>query len=321
MPGFRTLAIHAGQEPEPWTGAVTVPIFQTSTFAQEGLGRPRHGYEYARTDNPTRRAYETCVAALEGGRFGVAFASGLAATHNCLQLLRAGDHLVVSDDVYGGTYRLFSRVMEKFGLETSYVDTSDLSAVARALQPNTRMVWVETPTNPLLKLTDLRAVADLAHRHGAWLAVDNTFATPCFQRPLELGADIVVHSATKYLGGHSDVVGGVLVTNDPQVHEVMRFHQNAVGAVPGPFDCWLVLRGVKTLALRMQAHEANALALARWLEAHPRVRRVFYPGLPSHPQHALARRQMSGFGGMISFEIDGGLEEARRLLEATHLFF
>lgn len=317
---LETLAIHAGQEPEPVTGAVVVPIFQTSTYAQEGLGKPRQGYDYSRTDNPTRRAYETCVAALEGGRFGVAFGSGMAAINNCMYLLRSGDHVLVSDDVYGGTYRFFTRVMQKFGVDSSFVDTSQVAALRAALRPNTRMIWVETPTNPLLKLTDIAAVAAVAREVGARLVVDNTFMTPVFQRPLELGANIVVHSATKYLGGHSDVVGGVLVTDDEEINEIMRFHQKSVGAIPGPFDCWLALRGVKTLGVRMRAHQQNAERLAAHLEADPRVTRVLYPGLASHPQHELAGRQMSGFGGMITFEVEGGLEAARRLLEATRLF-
>lgn len=316
-----TLAIHAGQEPEPVTGAVVVPIFQTSTYVQEGLGKPRHGYDYARTDNPTRKAYETCMAALEGGRFGVAFGSGMAAINNCMYLLKSGDHLVVSDDVYGGTYRYFTRVMDKFNIATTFVNTSDPNQVKQAIGPNTRMVWLETPTNPLLKLTDIAAIARLTREHGLYLVVDNTFMTPYFQQPLKLGADIVVHSATKYLGGHSDVIGGVLVTDNQEIYEIMKFHQKSVGAIPGPFDCWLTLRGVKTLAVRMQAHQANASRLAADLEAHPAVEKVIYPGLASHPQHQLARTQMSGFGGMISFVVKGGLEAARRLLESTRLFF
>ncbi|MGE0488536.1 MAG: cystathionine gamma-synthase [Vulcanimicrobiota bacterium] len=316
-----TLAIHAGQEPEPVTGAVVVPIFQTSTYVQEGLGKPRQGYDYARTDNPTRKAYETCLAALEGGRFGVAFGSGMAAINNCMYLLKSGDHLVVSDDVYGGTYRYFTRVMDKFNIATTFVNTSDPNQVKQAIGPNTRMVWLETPTNPLLKLTDIAAIARLTREHGLYLVVDNTFMTPYFQQPLQLGADIVVHSATKYLGGHSDVIGGVLVTDNPEIHETMKFHQKSVGAIPGPFDCWLTLRGVKTLAVRMQAHQANASRLAADLEAHPAVEKVIYPGLASHPQHQLACTQMSGFGGMISFVVKGGLEAARRLLESTRLFF
>ncbi len=319
--GLETLAIHAGQEPEPVTGAVVVPIYQTSTYVQEGLGKPRQGYDYARTSNPTRKAYETCVAALEGGQFGLAFSSGMAAINNCMYLLKSGDHLVVSDDVYGGTYRFFTQVMDKFQITTDFVNTADLEAIKKAFRPNTKMVWLETPTNPLLKLSDIAAVSQIAHEHKAYVVVDNTFMTPYFQKPLSLGADIVVHSATKYLGGHSDVIGGALITNDRSIYETMKFHQKSVGAVPGPFDCWLTLRGLKTLSVRMQAHQANAIQLAEMLNQHPAVEKVFYPGLSSHPQHELARRQMTGFGGMISFVVKGGLEASRRLLEATKLFF
>lgn len=317
---LETLAIHAGQDPEAMTGAVTVPIFQTSTYAQEALGKPRLGYEYSRTDNPTRKAYEECLAALEGAAYGIAFASGMAATNNCMYLLQSGDEVLVSDDVYGGTFRFFTKVMSKFGVRAHFVNTSDLAEVEKHLSPKIKLVWLESPTNPLLKLTDIRAVCKLAHAAGAKVVVDNTFMSPVFQRPLELGADIVMHSATKYLGGHSDLVGGVLATNDAEINASMRFHQNAVGAIPGPFDCWLALRGLKTLAVRMQAHARNALHIAEFLEAHPGVRRVIYPGLKSHPQHALAQTQMHGFGGMISFEIKGGLEEARTLVESTRLF-
>ncbi len=318
---FETLAIHAGQDPEPVTGAVVVPIYQTSTYAQEGLGKPRHGFEYSRTDNPTRRAYETCLAALEGARHGLAFASGMAATATCAHLLKAGDEVLCSDDVYGGTFRFFTRVMEKFGVTTRYVDTSDLEATRRALTDRTRMLWVETPTNPMLKLSDLTALAGIARDAGAYLAVDNTFMTPYLQNPLKLGADVVVHSATKYLGGHSDVVGGALLTNNDSIYETLKFHQNAIGAVPGPFDCWLVMRGLKTLALRMDRHCQNAHALSEFLAAHPQVAQVHYPGLPSHPHYLLARAQMRGFGGMISFEVKGGLESARKLVQSTRLFF
>ena len=318
---FETLAIHAGQEPEPITGAVSVPIFQTSTYAQQGLGQPRQGYDYARTKNPTRLAYETCAAALSGAKHGLAFSSGMAATNNCMYLLKSGDGIVCGDDVYGGTYRFLSRVMDKFEVSTTYVDTSDLEAVERAIAPNSRMLWVETPTNPLLKLSDIRALADLAHRHGMLLVVDNTFMTPYFQRPLELGADVVVHSATKYLGGHSDVIGGLLLTNDDEIFETMKFHQKSVGAVPGPFDCWLALRGLKTLAIRMEAHQRNAKRLAEFLATHSAVEQVIYPGLESHPQYELGKRQMSGSGGMISFLVKGGLDAAKRLLESTKLFF
>ncbi len=318
---FETLAIHAGQDPEPVTGAVVVPIYQTSTYAQHGLGQPREGFEYSRTDNPTRRAYEKCLASLEGGKYALAFASGMAATANTVQLLKTGDEILCSDDVYGGTFRFFTRVMEKFGLTTRYVDTSDLEAVRRTLTPATRLVWVETPTNPMLKLSDLTALSAIAHDNGAYLAVDNTFATPYLQRPLELGADIVVHSATKYLGGHSDVVGGALITRRDDVYETMKFHQNAIGAVPGPFDCWLAMRGLKTLALRMERHCQNAGALAEYLQKHPSVRKVHYPGLKDHPHHVLAGAQMRGYGGMIAFEVEGGAEAAKKLVESTELFF
>ena len=317
---LETLAIHAGQDPESMTGAVTVPIFQTSTYAQEGLGKPRLGYEYSRTDNPTRRAYETCFASLEGARFAVAFASGMATTNNCMYLLQSGDEVVLSDDVYGGTYRFFTKVMDKFGVKAHFVDATDLGNIKAAMNPRVKMVWIESPTNPLLKLTDIAAVSQIAKANGAYLVVDNTFMSPVFQQPLKLGADIVVHSATKYIGGHSDLVGGILVTNSEEINQSMRFHQNAVGAIPGPFDCWLAMRGLKTLAIRMKAHQENANRIAQWLESHPQVVRVVYPGLPSHPQHELAKRQMLGFGGMISFEIRGGLEEAQRLVESTKLF-
>lgn len=317
---FETLAIHAGQDPEAMTGAVTVPIFQTSTYAQESLGNPRQGYEYSRTDNPTRRAYEECLAALEGARYGIAFASGMAATNNCMYLLQSGDEVIVSDDVYGGTFRFFTKVMVRFGIKAHFVNTSDLAQVSQAITSKVKLIWIESPTNPLLKLTDIAAVCRLAKNHGIRVIVDNTFMSPAFQRPLELGADIVMHSATKYLGGHSDLVGGVLATNCPEINEAMRFHQNSVGAIPGPFDCWLALRGLKTLGVRMQAHQKNAMAIAQFLESHSGVKRVLYPGLASHPQHDLAKSQMKGFGGMISFEIQGGLEQAKTLVEATRLF-
>ncbi|MCW5866662.1 MAG: cystathionine gamma-synthase [Candidatus Eremiobacteraeota bacterium] len=315
-----SLDIHAGQDPEAMTGAVNVPIFQTSTYAQAGLGQPRLGYEYSRTNNPTRQAYEQCLAALEGAKHGVAFASGMATTNNCMYLLQSGDEVLVSDDVYGGTFRFFTKVMSKFGVQAHFVNTSDLAEVEKHLNPKIKMVWVESPTNPLLKLTDIRAVCKLAKANGSLVVVDNTFMSPAFQRPLELGADIVMHSATKYLGGHSDLVGGILATNLDEIAADMRFHQNAVGAIPGPFDCFLALRGLKTLAVRMQAHARNAQAIAEYLEAHPAVRQVIYPGLASHSQHALAKAQMHGFGGMISFEIKGGIEEARTLVESTRLF-
>ena len=317
--GFSTDAIHAGQEPEPRTGAVVPPIYQTSTYEQEGLGRPRLGYEYARTRNPTRTALETNLATLEGGQHAFAFASGLAAVGTVLQLLQAGDHIVCTDNVYGGTYRLADKVWRRFGLEFTFVDTSKLERVERAIGPRTRLLFVETPTNPILTLSDLAALSRLAHARGLWLLVDNTFMTPFFQRPLQLGADIVVHSTTKYLNGHSDMVGGVVVVNDSDLAERLKFLQNAAGAVPGPFDCWLVLRGVKTLALRMMQHDRNARELARVLVGHPKVLTVYYPGLATHPQHALACTQASGFGGMISLDL-GALASARQLMEGLRLF-
>ena len=317
--GFSTDAIHAGQEPEPRTGAVVPPIYQTSTYEQEGLGRPRGGYEYARTQNPTRGALERNLAALEDGQHAVAFGSGLAAIGTLLQLLQTGDHVICTDNVYGGTYRLADKVWRRFGLEFSFVDTSDLGQVERAFQATTRLMLVETPTNPVLVLSDLAALARVAHARGVQLAVDNTFMTPYFQRPLRLGADIVVHSTTKYLNGHSDMVGGVVVVDDSGLAERLRFLQNAAGAVPGPFDCWLVLRGVKTLAVRMAQHDRNARELARFLAGHPKVHQVYYPGLATHPQHELACRQASGFGGMISIEL-GSRENARVFMESLRLF-
>ncbi len=318
--GFSTKAIHAGQEPDPTTGAVTVPIYQTSTYAQEALGKHK-GFEYARTHNATRAALEGNLAALEGGKFGLCFASGLAATSTLMQSLSAGDHVVASNNLYGGTYRLFERVYRRLGLDFSFVDAARTEDFAAALRPNTKYVFVETPTNPMMALTDLEAVAKLAHGRGAKLIVDNTFMTPFFQRPLALGADVVLHSVTKYLNGHSDMVGGALVTSDPGLHEQLRFLQNASGAVPGPMDCWLALRGTKTLAVRMARHEENARALAELLASRLGPARVFYPGLSTHPQHALARRQASGFGGMISFVPgDGSLEAGRCVFDRFRLF-
>ena len=317
---FETLAIHAGQEPEATTGAVVVPIFQTSTYAQEGLGRPRQGYDYSRADNPTRKAYEDCIAALENGKYGTAYSSGMGAINNCMYLLKSGDEVLVGDDVYGGTFRFFTKVMDGFGIKAKFIDTTDSAAVERAFTEKTRMLWVETPTNPLLKLSDLKALAAIAREKNAYMVVDNTFMSPYFQRPLDLGAHIVVHSATKYLGGHSDVIGGALVTNDADIHERMKFCQKSVGAVPGPFDCWLAMRGIKTLAVRMKEHQANATRLAQWLSQHEQVEKVIYPGLPSHPHHELAKKQMSGFGGMVSFVVKGGLEQARCVLESTKVF-
>jgi cystathionine gamma-lyase/cystathionine beta-lyase/cystathionine gamma-lyase/homocysteine desulfhydrase len=314
---FGTVCVHAGQEPDPATGAIITPIYQTSTYVQEGLGRHK-GYEYARTQNPTRAALEANLAAIEGGRAAFAFASGMAATGAVLTLLKAGDHVVVTDNVYGGTYRLFEQVLRKFGLDFTYVDTSSLDAIAQAFRPDTRMLFVETPTNPLLRLTDLAGAAELARTHEAVLVVDNTFASPYVQRPLELGADLVVHSTTKFLNGHSDSIGGAAVAARDNHAEWLRFVQNAEGAILGPMDAWLVLRGTKTLPLRMERHNASAQALAEYLAAHPKVTRVHYPGLPSHPQHDLARRQMRGFGGLIAFEL-GSIDRARTLLESVRL--
>ena len=314
-----TLAIHAGQSPDPATGAVVTPVYLTSTYAQASPGVHK-GFEYSRTQNPTRYALQDCLAALEGARHGLAFASGLAATDGVLHLLEAGDHVLASDDVYGGTFRIFDKVFRRHGLSFDYVDMSDARNVERALRPRTRLVWIESPTNPMLKIVDLAEVARLARAHGARTVVDNTFATPYFQRPLEHGIDVVTHSTTKYLNGHSDVIGGAVMTSDGELFERLKFLQNAVGGVPSPMDCFLVLRGLKTLHVRMQRHAENALALAHHLERHPQVERVIYPGLPSHPQHALARRQMSGFGGMLAFVIRGGLPAARAFLEAVRIF-
>jgi cystathionine beta-lyase/cystathionine gamma-synthase len=315
---FGTRAIHAGQHPDPTTGAIMTPVYQTSTYVQPELGR-HLGYEYARTQNPTREALEGNVASLESGRFGVAFASGLAALDTVAKLFSAGDHIVSGEGVYGGSYRLFSQVTARFGVDFTFVDSGDPDALRRAVRPNTRMIHVETPTNPMMRITDLAAAAEIARGAGAILSVDNTFASPYNQRPLELGADLVMHSTTKYLNGHSDVVGGIVVVSDEELHDRLRFLQNAAGAVPGPWDSWLVLRGTKTLHLRMQAHNANGQRIAEWLEAHPKVRAVHYPGLPSHPQHELARRQMTGFTGMISVEM-GSLEAARALVEGVEIF-
>lgn len=300
---FSTRAIHVGQDPDPATGATVVPIYQTSTYTQTRVGEHK-GFDYSRTINPTRLALERQLASLEGARYGSAFASGMAATSAVLGLLSAGDHVVVSDDLYGGTYRLFTRVLQRYGLDFDYVDMTDVAAVRAALKPATKLFWVETPTNPLLKLVDIAAIASL-RRADQLVVVDNTFATPYFQQPLALGAQIVVHSTTKYIGGHSDVVGGVAITDDERLHEQIRFLQNSAGGVPGPHDAWLTMRGAKTLALRMREHTHNAQLVAEYLAARPDVARVYYPGLPSHPQHELAMRQMSGFGGMLSFELEG----------------
>ena len=319
---FETLSIHAGQYPEPATGALMPPIFQTSTYQQEAVGKPRQGYEYARTKNPTRLALETCLAALEGGSGALAFASGMAATDIVLRLLSEGAHVLAGNDVYGGTYRLFDRVLRRFGLDFTFADTTDPESVAAALTPATRMVWLESPTNPLLSVSDIHAVAEVVHAHPGrpLLVVDNTFATPYLQRPLELGADIVVHSTTKYLGGHSDVIGGAVVVKEGELFEQLAFLQNAVGAVPGPMDCFLVLRGIKTLPLRMERHAQNASAIATALASHAKVARVYYPFHASHPQHKVARLQMRSGGGMVSFTMKAGREAAVKVAEATRLF-
>ncbi len=317
--GFGTRAIHAGQPPEPNTGAIMTPIFQTSTYVQRSPGE-HTGYEYSRSQNPTREAMERCLASLEGGRHGVAFASGCAAAATVMQLLAAGDRVICSDDVYGGTYRLFSKVFSRQGLTFDFLDLTAEENLTAERFVGAKLVWIETPTNPMLKVIDIARAAGLAHDAGALLVVDNTFLTPHYQRPLSLGADLVVHSTTKYLNGHSDVVGGVAVTSDDALAERMRFLQNAVGAVPAPHDCFLVLRGLKTLHLRMERHEQSAGELARWLEQHPAVEKVIYPGLPSHPQHELSGRQASGYGGMISFVVHGGLPAARAALESFDVF-
>jgi cystathionine beta-lyase/cystathionine gamma-synthase len=314
---FSTVCLHAGQEPDPATGAIVTPIYQTSTYVQEELGRHK-GYEYARTQNPTRSALENNLAAIESGKAAFAFASGMAAIGALSSMMKAGDHAVVTDNVYGGTFRFFEQVMARYQVAFTYVDTADLGSVDAAFRPSTRLLFVETPSNPSLRLTDLRAAADLAHRHGARLAVDNTFASPCLQRPIELGADLVMHSTTKYLNGHSDSVGGVVIGVHDEDIAWLKFVQNAAGAILSPFDSWLVLRGTKTLPLRMAQHNANGQMLAEFLEAHPKVNRVNYPGLPSHPQHELAARQMRGFGGMVAFDV-GSFEAARRLLNGVRL--
>lgn len=317
--GIGTRAIHAGQQPDPTTGAIMTPVYLTSTYVQAEPGVHK-GYEYSRTGNPTRRALEDCLAALEGGAHGLAFASGCAAASTVMHTLSAGDHVICGDDVYGGTFRLFDAVWARAGLTFDFIDLTDPSAIDRAVRPTTKMVWLETPTNPMLKLADIAAVAERCRAHGLTLAVDNTFSTPVNQRPLALGADLVVHSTTKYLNGHSDVVGGAIITSDDALHERLAYLQNAVGAVPGPLDCFLVLRGLKTLHVRMARHNENAARIARSLVAHPAVERVIYPGLESHPQHALAARQMHGFGGMISVVLGGGLAAARQVLSRTKLF-
>ena len=316
---LETLAVHAGVNPDPTTGAVMTPIYQTSTYAQTDIAEHK-GFEYSRTDNPTRTALQTALAALEGGKYALAFASGMATIDTVLRLIKPGDHVLSGNDVYGGTYRLFDKILSGYGIEFDFVELTDPEAVAAAMKPHTKLVWLETPTNPLLKLADIAAIAEVTHQAGAWLAVDNTFASPALQRPLSHNADFVIHSTTKYIGGHSDVVGGAVVLNDTAVYEQLKFLQNAIGAVPGPMDCFLTLRGIKTLALRMRAHSHNASLIAQFLADHPAVAEVLYPGLDTHPQHELARRQMAGPGGMISFILHGGAAAARTVTRETKLF-
>ena len=316
---FGTLAVHAGQTPDETTGAIMPPIYQTSTYVQPKLGEPKRGYEYARVQNPTREAMEANIAALEGGTHGMAFASGLASIEAIVKRLSSGDHVIYEENVYGGTHRMFVQVLSRFGLQFTALDCRDLDAVRDAIRPNTRLIFIETPTNPMMRVSDLRALVQIAHEREIQLAVDNTFASPYNQRPLDLGADIVVHSSTKYLNGHSDVIGGVVVTSDDQVAADLRFLQKATGGVPGPWDSWLVLRGTKTLHVRMQAHNQNGQRIAEYLETNKAIQRVHYPGLPSHPEHELAKCQMRGFTGMVSFEV-GSLERAKRIAESTRLF-
>ena len=315
--GFSTDCIHAGQEPEPHTGAVTIPIYQTSTYVQPELGRHK-GYEYARTKNPTRSALEANLAALERGKHGHCFASGMSATDAVFRMLKKGDHIVAGENMYGGSYRLFSRVLERFGLEFTYVDTSNVDNVRNGMRDNTRLVFLETPTNPMMTVTDLAACADVAHQRGALVVVDNTFCSPWLQKPIDLGADVVVHSTTKFLNGHSDSVGGAVISNSDEIGEQIGFLQNAIGAILSPFDSWLVLRGVKTLAVRMKRHEENGVAMANYLAHHAKVQKIYYPGLSDHPQHELAKRQMNGFGSMISFDL-GSHENAKKFLDRVRL--
>jgi len=316
---FETLAIHDGQAPDPQTGSVTIPIYQTSTFERADL--QHHGeFFYSRIGNPTRKALESTIALLENARYGLAFASGVAATLAALQVVKPGEHIVAGSDIYGGSYRIFEQLLRPLGITTTYAENEATSSYEAAITPETRLIWLETPSNPLLQLSDIRSLAALAKNRGILLAVDNTFLSPYFQRPLELGADIVVHSTTKYLGGHSDVIGGSVVTSDATLHTVIKNYQGAAGAIPAPWDCWLILRGIKTLAIRMREHERNALFLAEYLKGHPRVEKIYYPGLASHPQHAVARKQMSGFGGMVSIELKGGFRAVEKFLSKLKLF-
>jgi cystathionine gamma-lyase len=316
---FETRAIHAGCKPDPETGAIMTPIYQTSTYAQESPGKHK-GYDYSRTHNPTRTALENNIASLEEGRYGLAFSSGMSAISTITQMLNTGDHIICCDDVYGGTFRLFDKVLKKYQLEFDFIDLTNPKSLERHIKNNTKIVWLESPTNPLLKLIDIETLSHNAKKKNILVVVDNTFATPFFQKPLRLGADIVMHSTTKYLNGHSDVIGGALATNNKELYEKLQFLQNAVGAIPGPFDCFLVLRGIKTLAIRMERHEENAMMIARFLDNHPKIRRTIYPGLESHPQHELAQKQMIGYGGMITFFIKGGIKDARKFLERVKIF-
>jgi cystathionine beta-lyase/cystathionine gamma-synthase len=318
---FGTKAIRAGQEPDPTTGAVVLPIYMASTYVQSQVGELKAGWEYARSGNPTRAGLERSIAALEDAQYGLAFASGMAAETAVSSLVRTGEHILATKDIYGGTFRLFRHLREKYGIESTYTDFTDLSRVEEAFTPNTRLVWIETPSNPTLVVLDIAAIAELAHRHNALLVVDNTFASPYLQNPLQLGADIVLHSTTKYIGGHSDLIGGAVVTNDAELYEKLYRYQNDFGSVPSPFDCWLTLRGIRTLHVRMEAHCRNAMAVAQFLESHPKIEWVRYPGLPSHPQHELARKQMRhGFSGMIAVGVKGGAEAAQRFCEGTKIF-
>ncbi|MCP2520107.1 cystathionine gamma-synthase [Candidatus Aminicenantes bacterium AC-708-M15] len=315
---FETKVIHIGQEPDPSTGAIVVPIYQTSTYVQEAPGKHK-GYEYSRTQNPTRAALEKNIAALENGKYGLAFSSGMAAINTIMNLLKSGDHIVAEQDLYGGTHRLFTKLYTNYEIEFDFVDMTDLEKIRRVIKKNTKLLWLESPTNPLLKIIDIQAISKIAKENDCLLVVDNTFATPYFQQPINLGADIVVHSTSKYLGGHCDLIGGAIVTSNKEIYDQLAFYQNAVGGVPGPFDCWLVLRGIKTLTLRMERHNQNALAIARYLESHPKVRKVYYPGLPSHPQYELAKKQMRGFGGMVSFELKGDIEQVKKFVSSTQI--
>ncbi|MEW6026401.1 MAG: cystathionine gamma-synthase [Planctomycetota bacterium] len=316
---FETRAIHSGNKSDSATGAITTPIYQTSTFQQEAVGKHK-GFVYTRTDNPTRHALEDNLSALENAKYGLSFASGLAAVNTVMNLLKAGDHVVSANDLYGGTYRIFTKLFTNYGMTFDLVDTTDLDNIRRVIRPNTRVLWLETPSNPLLKITDLKAAIVLAHKHKILTVVDNTFATSYLQQPFDFGADIVLHSTTKYLGGHSDILGGALITKDKALYERLKFFQNAVGAVPGPLDCFLTLRGTKTLALRMERHCANAMAIARFLSKHPKVKKVFYPGLPNHPGHKIAKKQMTGFGGMVSFEVKGNAAQTKKIAASAKLF-